>query len=1152
MHKDNGRLIFSPTDITRFMESPFASWMERLFREHPDRVTPDKDSAEKKLIADSGNQHELNYLDQIKEAGRDVCEISKADVNRARQETRDALKEGRDVIYQACLEAEGFRGYADFLSRVPATSKPSYEVLDTKLARSVKPYYLVQLCCYSEMLASLQGVTPRLMHVVLGDGKVEVFRVGDFLHYYRQLKAAFLNQMDTFDPDGKPPVPDARADHGRWQSHADKILLESDHLSQVAGINVSQIKRLAAASITTVAALARAGGKSVPRIPAEIFNRLVEQADLQVRTRELHAKANPGDVIRPLYRIIPPEQGSPRRGLESLPPRSSLDVYFDMEGFPLVDGGLEYLFGAVCHDNGENAGNLEFKDWWAHDRAEEKTAFEMFVDWVRERRHRDPGMHIYHYADYERAALCRLASRHATREDEVDELLRNNVFVDLYQLVRQGLRVGGPSYSIKTIELLYREKRKGDVKTAGESMVYYANWIESGQPRDWTGASWLKDIRDYNEDDCQSTHQLVVWLRRLQQDKGITHVPPAKPEAEEDKAKQEKLDQLKDLKQKLATKLAACAADSTEARTTELFVHLLEFHRREDKPGWWQLFDWLEKTAEDRPADLKALEGLQLCADKPVKELRSWIYTYKFDSNSETKIRSGEQVKFNHQNLPSATVVELDTTGGIVRLKVSQQELQKKLDGTMPAATAIRQHAHFPPGLIVDAIRELAAQWADSGRIPPPLACFLNRLPPNVQGLPPGGALAQPGESPPDAALRIVTSMQDSTLCIQGPPGTGKTTAAARIIAHLLRAGKKVGVLSNSHKAIQNLLRSTSKAMDGGMRGVYAGKSNEDPDDNENSDFQAACPGLFVAAGGRPAAERYSEGVLAGTAWLFARGDMVARIDYLFIDEAGQVSLANLVAVSRSTANIILMGDQMQLEQPVQGSHPGESGQSALNYYLQEHATIPATLGIFLAVSYRMHPDICRFISDMAYEGRLQAAAENKHQRLALPATGGQWVRQEFGLVFCPVEHEGNTQGSEEEVSRIVEIVGELRGRTLSNKEGGTRPLALEDILFVAPYNLQVRRLQERFPGARVGSVDRFQGQEAPVVIVSMCSSAGEFGSRGLEFLLDKNRMNVAISRAQTLAIVVGDPRIATTQASTVEQMEKLNLFCGVTNSYHL
>ncbi len=656
----------------------------------------------------------------------------------------------------------------------------------------------------------------------------------------------------------------------------------------------------------------------------------------------------------------------------------------------------------------------------------------------------------------------------------------------------------------------------------------------------------MKDIRDYNEDDCQSTHQLVIWLRKLQKTEGIAYLPRDKPETEENQKKLDKLADLVDLQKKLEKKLAACEKDSSEARTTELFSHLLEFHRREDKPGWGQLFNWLEKCPEERQEDLNSLEGLSLSAEKPVKEKLSWIYTYAFDPNSDTKIRVSDKVKLDHKKKPSATVVEMNSDVGVIKLKISQNELKKNLSEGVPRSTAIFLHKQVTADVIVTAIRDLAAQWVDEGKIPKPLECFLNRLPPQIPGAASGHALAKPGESAPEAAQRIATTMQHSTLCIQGPPGTGKTTTAAKIIASLVGDGKKVGIMSNSHKAIQNLLRATGKVMDGQMRGVYAGKSKSDDDGSETDDagLKRDCPTLVIAPGNREAAETKSDGVIGGTAWLFARDEMKDRVDYLFIDEAGQVSLANLVAVSRSTGNIVLMGDQMQLEQPIQGTHPGESGQSALNYYLQDHATIPDTLGIFLGVSHRMQPKICRFISDMAYEGRLQAADSNKNQRLALPDAGGKLVRQEYGIVFSPVEHDGNTQGSEEEVERIQEIVGELLGRVLTDRDGKTRPLNLKDILFVAPYNMQVHKLQERFPEARVGSVDKFQGQEAPVVIVSMCSSAGEFGSRGLEFLLDKNRMNVAISRAQTLAIVVGDPRIATTQANTVEQMERLNLFC--------
>ena len=265
-----------------------------------------------------------------------------------------------------------------------------------------------------------------------------------------------------------------------------------------------------------------------------------------------------------------------------------------------------------------------------------------------------------------------------------------------------------------------------------------------------------------------------------------------------------------------------------------------------------------------------------------------------------------------------------------------------------------------------------------------------------------------------------------------------------------------------------------------------------------------------------------------------------------FVDEAGQVSVANLVAMSRCTHNLILLGDQMQLGQPIQGSHPGESGQSALAYLLQDHSTIPDELGIFLEKTWRLHPGICEFISGAVYEGRLQPEPHTA-ERVVLPAGAEDQVPRESGLVFLPVEHEGNNQASEEEVATIVGVANDLLGRDWIPKAGESRRLTLDDILFIAPYNMQVRRLRESLPaGARVGSIDKFQGQEAPVVVVSMCASHGEAGPRGLKFLLDRNRLNVAISRAKSLAVVVGDPRLALTPCGTVEELEQLNLYCRI------
>lgn len=383
----------------------------------------------------------------------------------------------------------------------------------------------------------------------------------------------------------------------------------------------------------------------------------------------------------------------------------------------------------------------------------------------------------------------------------------------------------------------------------------------------------------------------------------------------------------------------------------------------------------------------------------------------------------------------------------------------------------------------------------------------------------------------------IARRLEGTTLCIQGPPGTGKTYTAAAIIAQLLRDGKRVGVTSNSHKAIINLMNAVVDAIGADSQRFPMIKVGGAGDAEG-----AKLPIVAMESKAAAAACGNAPSVAGGTAWFFSRPELVGCFDYLFVDEAGQVSLANLVAIGSSAKNLILVGDQMQLSQPIKGSHPGESGLSCLDYLLQKHATIPPELGIFLGQSRRMHPDICRFISEAVYQGRLSSLPATGLQRIA----GGSaaLIPRETGVVFVPVEHEGNGQSSEEEVEIIRKIVAELRTRMVVDQSGASHPLTLErDILLVSPFNMQVRRLRDALgPSARIGSVDKFQGQEAPVVIVSLASSSLEDSPRGAEFLLNKNRLNVAVSRAQALAIVVASPALLAPRCRTIEEMALVNL----------
>jgi uncharacterized protein len=1135
MRKQKGRVVFSPSDLIRYLASPFSSWMDRYYLEKPDAVRPDSETEEDLLVAETGNEHERAVLTEWRSSVPDLVEVSNADYDLARSATLSAIKAKAPIIYQAALEDGRFAGYADFLKLDAAYQ---YHVWDTKLARKPKPYYAVQLCCYSEMLAAMMGIPlPKTFGIILGSKESVEFRVEDFIHFYRHIKARFLAMQDGFTArltDRPEPLP--RADHGRWASHAESFFKETDHLVQVAGISVGQIKKLKMAGIATTTDLAATKRKSVPKLAISTLEKLVAQAGLQCQTRADRIK---NADAPPRYELLPHiGVNGERVGLAALPPDHAADVFFDMEGFPLVAGGLEYLFG-VC-TRGKKLGSFLFKDWWAHSRDQEKVALEGFVDWVFDRWRKNPGMHIYHYAAYEVSAVRRLSTRHDTRQNEVDQLLRNEVFVDLYRTVRHGLRIGEDSYSIKSVERLYRPKRATSVVTAAESIVQYARWIESKQPCDWKASPILKSIRDYNEDDCKSTAELLQWLRVIAAANNIPDSPSAT-----------NLEDLPELPPEIVQRLDTETKLRQQGDTTAwILADLIGFHRREEKPMWWRMFDRAAATPEALRDDPGCIEGVQAIGTAATIK-RSLVQEYRFDALQECKLTAGPRsyVKFHFDTNSNLNLAELDASVGRLALKISANGLNQKFGGKFPAQGSLIPDEYVRATEIQVAIADVAASHL-TRELHAPVAALLTRQPPKRP-------LQKSGESPIDAAIRVTRRMSGECLVIQGPPGSGKTYIAAQVILSLLAAGKRVGVASNSHKAVVNLLIACGEAArESGetLRGIKVGDEDSGPLFSSNSDLR------YVES--NPDAHGvYTGGVVGGTAWLFSRPEWANELDFLFIDEAGQVSLANAVAMARSAKNLVLLGDQMQLEQPVQGSHPGDAGLSVLQYALKDatasqpdapvfHAVVPDDYGLFLGESRRMHPSVCRFISESIYEGRLRSHPDCELQRIALHPNASGFISSESGIVFSGVEHDGNVQQSDEEVDRVKAIYQELLGRSYTDKNGVTRPLTLHDFLFIAPYNAQARALQAALPnGARVASVDKFQGQEAPVCILSLCSSYGEYGSRGLSFILDRNRINVAISRAQSLAVVVADPRIASTSPGSLTEMTLVNLFCKLADT---
>ena len=1133
MKKIGNRVVYSPTDLAGYFASPYRSWMDRYHLENPGELTADAMGDDQRLVIETGRVHEREVLLGLRDEIDGIAEIAWEDPDPFAT-TLDAIRAGVPVIYQAALTDDVFEGYADF---VMVNREGQYQVWDTKLARSPKPNYVIQLCCYSEMLAAVTGMAmPERFGIILGSKERVEFRVEDFIHFYRHIRASFLAMHERFSVDLRDcPEPAARVDHGRWGSHAESFFSDSDHLVRVAGISGGQIKKLKKAGITTAADLAQCNGLVVPRLAADSLAKLSAQARLQHETRA-DRLVNP--EAKPRFEILTNTDPNAPVGIAALPAPDAADVFFDMEGYPLVPGGLEYLFGACTVD--EATGRLVFHDWWAHNRAEEKLAFEGFIDWVHGRWRQNQAMHIYHYAPYEVTAVKRLSTFHDTRQDEVDDLLRAGVFVDLYKIVRQGIRLGEKSYSIKKVERLYREARSTDVATGGESIVQYAKWTDSGESGDWHDSSILREIRDYNEDDCSSTHGLYQWLRGVADANGIPPLRPVMDLAEGEAPLIQKPETAR--RAKIVEQLRAKGDD-----VSKVLGDIVDFHRREAKPLWWRMFERAGASPEELCDDPSCIQGVR-AVGLPADDRRSLVQEYRFDPEQECKLTAGERkyVMFCHNIAAKFALVELDILAGTLKLKIGKSSLDKYFAGVFPETGSLLPDEYVPPEPIPAALSDIGERHL-SGNLPRSAMALLTRRPPATLGNPNAAATGR--------AIEITRSMSGDCLVVQGPPGTGKTYTAARVINSLVAAGKKVGISSNSHKAVDNLLIECGKAArlaGGTMRGLKVGGDASGPLFEANREF-------YHVRSSSDAQEAYYDGIIGGTAWLFCRPDWIDQLDYLFIDEAGQVCLANTIAMSRCAKNLVLLGDQMQLEQPVQGAHPGDAGLSGLQYALKDpvasepdvpvfHAVVPDDYGLFLGESRRMHPDVCSFISDSIYEGRLHSFADCCKQFIALPPGDRHSVGRTSGIVFCGVEHDGNVQQSDEEIGRIREIFGELIGRQFTTQQGDVRPLTLDDFLFISPYNAQVRALQAVLPdGARVGSVDRFQGQEAPVCILSLCSSFGEYGSRGLGFILDQNRINVAISRAQCLAVVVADPRIADTRAGSISEMKLLNLFCKLT-----
>ena len=1079
-----------------------------------------------------GDDHEQRELDRLREQFADgVAVIGRpsytlAGLAAAAEATRRAIANRAPVVYQAAMFDGRFVGFADFL----VADGEQYRLVDTKLARSPKVTALLQLAAYADALTGMGVSVADEAELRLGDGSVVRYRVCDLIPVFRAQRALLQRLLDDHYAAGTAV---------RWEDEGVRACFRcplcveqvraGDDLLLVAGMRVSQRDKLIDAGIATVADLAEYAGP-VPELAPSALGKLTAQAKLQVRQR---------DTGVPQFEVVDPQP------LRLLPEPDPGDLFFDFEGDPLwsADGhdwGLEYLFGVLDATG-------RFSPLWAHNRVDERKALIDFLAMVAKRRKRRPNMHIYHYAPYEKTALLRLAGRYGVGEDEVDELLRNGTLVDLYPLVRKSIRVGAESFSLKALEPLYMgtQLRSGDVTTAADSITSYAKSCElrdAGRVDD--AETVLKEIEDYNHYDCRSTQELRNWLLVRAWESGVTPVG-AQPVSGGNSV---------DDHDELAAALSAFTGDSGVGdRTPEQIAVALVgaargYHRREDKPFWWAHFDrlnfpvdeWADNTDVfiSEEASVSVDWHLPPRARKPQRRVvlrgelaRGDLMTDVFalyeapapPSMSDNPDRRGagraQIVEVDDPAVPTEVVI-LERVGSDGN---AFHQLPFALTPGPPiATTALRESIESTAAALAAGLPQL------------PRTAMIDVLLRNAPRTRSGPTLPRSDDTIADITA-VVLDLDSSYLAVHGPPGTGKTYTAAQVITRLVTEhGWRVGVVAQSHATVENLL---GAVIDAGLDPGRVAKKKYDHHAPRWQEIDSGDYGAFISAG--------AGCVIGGTAWDFANANRVlpGSLDLLVIDEAGQFCLANTIAVAPAAVNLLLLGDPQQLPQVSQGTHPEPVDTSALDWLVDGQRTLPDERGYFLDRSYRMHPAVCAAVSELSYEGRLHSVTERTSARRL---DGCQ-----PGVRVLSVRHQGNSIECLEEADTIVAEIRRLLGSSWTD-EHGTRPLAAADVLVLAPYNAQVSLVRRRLASAglgevRVGTVDKFQGGQAPVVFISMTASSADEVPRGISFLLNRNRLNVAVSRAQYAAVVVRSELLTEYLPSTPAGLLELGGFLALT-----
>ncbi len=1160
MRRIENRWVISPRDLVAELECTHRLHLEWSVLNSLIDAPEKEESPELELLSAIGREHEKKLGDQLAVSGSYINlgdpQFDTAWLKKAHQKTLDSIAAGIETIHQATFFTDDFLGFADFLilckdsngqPKKNADGLYIYDAVDAKSARSAKRAAVLQVSAYAAIMREIGLAVPESVHLWLGGDKKWSAPALDLIDLADLFMKRVREKIAEFDSAPNPlwAPPRESCTRCRWIKKCEDGRANAQDLSLIQGIRSNTRSVLVSHGIKTIDQMAEASDEIRPKSPKEVsketFSRLRDQAEIQVRGR--------GHKV-PLFEVRETEI------FALMPAPSSGDIWFDMEGDPFANNGdgLEYMFGYLWNENSK----YQFNTFDARNSAEEKKAFSDFIHYVIQRRKQYPDMHIYHYASYEVSAMLRLAQRHGLLEFEVDQLVREGVFIDLYTIVRRAFRFSSESLSIKKIEPVYWDgNRDKEVANAVGSVIEFEKALGLLAKGDEQGfLKILEEIKAYNKDDVDSTRQLDHWIRAQAIAAGFDTSKNQIGDAAVNFDDSSELNR----DEPIALQLLSGVPVEREERSQEqqglaLLSAAISFHHREARPAWWAIFDRALKDPDELEAFNDVVVPTQvdpgmwgLIGRQRNHRRQITIHTEGIDLRHILDYEHVPQLLYEFapegfkviqgstRGFADATIIHIDENSAIL------EESEKKGSGVwesvplalLPGApirtTSIEKVIREELGSLVLSHREAGlplfpqTAWAD---------ILLRRTPRQISG-----ALISSDNSVRDITESLFDS-DNSYVAVQGPPGTGKTYVGAHVIANLVKQGWKIGVVAQSHSVVEHLMNSVAK-LDPNIPLAKKGQSEKSrpayhTDDIASWAFTLADSGYLVG----------------GTTWTFSRPDVRAlALDLIVIDEAGQFSLANSLAVISAAKRALLLGDPQQLPQVSQGEHPEPVNESVLSHLLGEKKTMPKELGYFLEKTFRLHPKLAGPVSRLQYEDRLYSDARCERRSLA---------GVEPGLHIVEVDHVGNTVSSVEEADELVARIPQLIGKawTAIDSQGNPmspQPLTQSDILVVTGYNAQVRYLKSRlrqagFDGIKVGTFDKFQGQEAPVVFVSMATSSSEELPRGIEFLLSPNRLNVAISRAQWACYVLRSPQLSVMEPTKPEGMVMLGKFVTLCKS---